>query len=57
MLCSRLRRVGPGKDGPLVGIAGSLFFGRGRGTKTPDARRAQHAQNASLCDSSGSAEQ
>ena len=33
-----------GKDGPLVGIAGSLFFGRGRGTKTPDARRAQHAQ-------------
>ena len=42
MLCSRLR-LGPGKDEPLVGIAGSLFFGQGRGTKTPDARRAQHA--------------
>ena len=33
-----------GKDGPHVGITGSLFFGQGRGTKTPDARRAQHAQ-------------
>ena len=27
----RLRRLGPGKDGPLVGIARELFFGRGGG--------------------------
>ena len=34
-----------GNDAPLVGIAGSLFFGRGRRvTETPDARRARHAQ-------------
>ena len=56
MLCSRLR-LGPGKDEPLVGIAGSLFFGQGRGTKTPDARRAQHAQKRQFGDSSGFGEQ
>ena len=37
-----------GKNEPLVGIAGSLFFGRGRRfTRTPDARRAQ-PKNARL---------
>ena len=37
---SRLRRVGPGKDGPLVGIAVCLVFGRGRrGTQTPGVAR------------------
>ena len=43
-LVLRFSPIGLGRNGPLVGIAGSLFFGRGRATKTPDARRAQHAQ-------------
>ena len=58
MLCSRLRRLGPGKDGPLVGIAREFVL---RPREEVLRRRTRGApsmpKNASLLDSSGWAEQ